>query len=202
MDTLDAFLNQHPIHNPTPDELYAAIPRPWADVYLAIRGKQSYVFEDLVYSMTAHISFDLPHALLDVPFDRERLGDYHRMNDILAGQTDHIEESIAKRYQHFLLVLDKLTGSFDEVLTNYGIRAARSIAYYNALRLSANSAHDEATGSIARSTGAFIQSVRHPKEWWLRLLVQTARILIPRRRRWPKAGQENPRWLSLGDRKK
>lgn len=194
MDALDAWLAQHPDEKPTAEALYETVPRPWADVYLAIRGDQSYVFEDLAYSMMAHISFDLPNALLDVAHDVERLGDYHRMNEILASQTDHIQASVAKRYQHFLFVLDRLTGSFDEFLTNYGIRATRSVAYYNAFRLTAHSAQAAAAGSIARSAGLFIESVRHPEEWWLRLVIRVARLLIPRRRRWPKPGEGNPRW--------
>jgi hypothetical protein len=194
MDALDVWLAQHPDQEPTADALYETVPRPWADVYLAIRGDQSYVLEDLVYSMMAHISFDLPNTLLEVARDVERLGDYHRMNEVLAGQTDHIQASIAKRYQHSLFVLDRLTGSFDEFLTNYGIRAARGVAYYNASRLTAHSAREAAAGSIARSVGLFIQSVRHPQERWLRLLIRVARLLIPRRRRWPKAGAGSARW--------
>jgi hypothetical protein len=91
-------------------------------------------------------------------------------------------------------VLDRLTGSFDEFLTNYGIRASRSVASYNAFRLMAHSAREAAAGSIARSAGLFIESVRHPEPWWLRWLIRVARLLIPRRRRWPKPGQESPRW--------
>ena len=191
MDSIDAWLLNHRREKPTPDSLYAAVPRPWADVYLAISGKQSYAFEDLVYSMMAHISYDLPHALLDVAHDPERLADYHRMNNTLASETDRIQDMVAGRYEHFLFVLDKLVGSFDEFLTNYGIRAARSVAYYNALRLTTATAREEATASIERSTRLFIQSVRAPEEWWLRLAIRIGRFLIPRRRRWPKPGEND-----------
>jgi hypothetical protein len=202
MDALDVWLGLHPNEEPTPQALYVTMPRSWADVYLAIRGEQSYVLEDLVYSMMAHISFDLPNALLDVAHDVERLGDYHRMNEVLASQTDHIQASVAKRYEHFLFVLDRLAGSFDEFLTNYGIRATRSVAFYNALRLTAKSASAAAQVSIASSAGLFIESVRHPEEWWLRVLVRTGRFLIPRRRRWPKPGREKARWQGPRDRRK
>ena len=191
MDALDEWLLRHPAEKPTPESLYGSVPRPWADVYLAISGKQSYVFEDLVFSMMAHISYDLPHALLNVAHDPERLADYHRMNSTLATQTDLIQDTVADRYEHFLFFLDKLVGSFDEFLTNYGIRAARSVAYYNALRLSAATARAEATASIERSTHLFIQSVRAPEEWWLRLAIRIGRFLIPRRRRWPKPTEES-----------
>jgi hypothetical protein len=200
MDAIDTWVSANPGVMPTAKALYGSVPRPWADVYLAICGDQSYVLEDLAYSMMAHISFDLPNALLNIPHDVDRLGDYHRMNDVLASQTNHIQASVARRYQRFLFVLDRLTGTFDEFLTNYGIRVTRSMAFYNALRLSSVSGRNDAAGSIDRSSGLFIESVRHPDLWWLRWLVRIARWIIPRRRRWPAPGKESIRWESPASR--
>jgi hypothetical protein len=85
---------------------------------VACRGEQSYAFEDLVFSMMAHIGHDLPYALAAVQADAGRLADFHRMNDIMGSQTERIQKVVAQRYESFLFVLDKLTGNFDEFLTN------------------------------------------------------------------------------------
>ncbi len=187
MDALDAWLLQHPeLNEATPwDTLYETVPRPWADVFRASCREQSYVLEDLIYAMMAHISYDLPHALLKVQPDNHRLADFHLMNEVLANRTEQIQDQVADRYDLFLIRLDKLAGSFDEFFTNYGIRASRSVAWYNAMRLSTENCRQQAEASIQRSTFLFIQSVRHPKEWWLRLTVRFFRFIIPRRRKWP-----------------
>ena len=159
-------------------------PRAWLDVDAAIHGTRSYVLEDLLFSMAAHISCDLPHALLATGLYAEHLPDYHRVNDVLASNTDAIEEAVAERYQPTLVWLDALAGRFDEFFTNYGIRTARGMAWYNATRL-AGPGRGEAADSIARSAAGFISAVRHPGAWWLRGPLAIARAVIPPRRRWP-----------------
>lgn len=168
------------------------VPRPWLDVHEAIRDGRSYVLEDLVFSMMAHISFDLPHAVLDLPAGGERLADYHRMNSVLADKMEFIQEQVAERYQRWLGKLDRLAGSFDEFLTNYGIRGARSVAYYNSQRLLEASSAEAARGSIERSTRAFIESVRRPSPPWLAFGIRVLRWIVPRRRRWPEPPPEPP----------
>lgn len=170
-----------------------AVPRPWADVYLAQRGGRSYVLEDLLYSMMAHISYDLPLALGDVGARADHLADYHRMNAVLAERTEFIQDRVAERYQTTLAKLDRLAGSFDEFFTSYGIRGARSVAWYNAQRLLSPPAAADARASIERSTRSFIRAVRRPEPAWLRLLVRAARLLVPPRRRWPEPPEPSPR---------
>lgn len=165
-----------------------AVPEPWLDVHRAISDGGSYVLEDLVFSMMAHISFDLPHALLEVGMEHEgrsRVADYHRMNDVLGLKTDDMQVVVARRYQRFLAVLDRLAGHYDEFFTNYGIRLARSVAWYNAHRLLDPPSAQAATAAIGRSTGAFIKFVRYPSNGWLRILLRVVRAVVPRRRRWP-----------------
>ena len=187
MNALDTWLDANPRAKPSPQVLYPVVPPPWADVYLAIREGQSYVLEDLVFSMMAHISYDLPHALLQAEFNPDRLADYHRMNDALAKNIDRMQDVVARRYQRLLSSLDRLGGAFDEFLTNYGIRGARAVAFYNALRLSRPSSKAAAEASVERSTRLFIRTIREPDEWWLRAPIRVIRILLPPRRRWPKA---------------
>ncbi len=173
-----------------PDQIYGTVPKPWADVYLAIKDEKSYVLEDMVFSMMAHISYDLPLSLLEVKMDtrnHSHVADYHRMNDVLAGTIDELQEITAQRYNRFLVFLDRLAGFYDEFLTNYGIRVARSVAWYNAQRLNDPASARDGRNTIERSTAAFISTVRHPQDGWLRLLIPLLRFLIPSRRKWPKS---------------
>jgi len=168
------------------DEGQARLKTPaWADVHEAIRGGQSYVVEDLVFSMVAHIAYDLPQTLIDIG-GPENVADYHRMNAVLASCTEAIQKAVGDRYNNLLAFLDHIAGRYDEFFSNYGIRSARSVAWYNAVRLRDPRSMAEAHGSIERSTRAFIRFVREPNELWVRLLVKIARAIIPRRRRWPR----------------
>jgi hypothetical protein len=185
MDALDACLEQTQEKDALKELVHATVPCPWGDVYLAICGNQSFVLEDLIYSMMAHISYDLPNALLAVANDPSRLTDYHRMNDLLASRIEQIGAEVGRRYSHGILWLEHITGRFGDFLTNYGIRTARSVAWYNAMRLQDPSARREAKGSIERSTSLLITSARHPKLWWLNALVSLLRFIIPRGRKWP-----------------
>jgi hypothetical protein len=189
MDAIDTWLeNNTGAQDAHPETIYATVPRPWADVYRAIRGNQSYVLEDMVFSMMAHISYDLPLALLDVQMEANgisHVNDYHRMNDVLANATEEMQMAVARRYTRFLASFDQFAGHYDEFFTNYGIRVARSVAWYNACRIQDPASRPEGIASIERTTAAFIKYIRQPPEWWQRLLLQVTRLLIPRRRYWP-----------------
>ena len=169
-------------------ELPDVIPRPWRDVYAASAGGHSYVLEDVLFAMMAHISYDLPIALrrmsarLDV---QAHIADYHLMNDVLGSAIDEIQDDLASRYCRGLADLDRLFTRQDELFTNYGIRVARGMAWFNFERLSDPLAAAAAERSIQASAGAFIAQVRAPDDWKLRIALQAARILIPARRQWP-----------------
>lgn len=169
------------------DALYADAPRPWVDVYRAICLERSTVIEDLVYAMFAHISYDLPFALLEVDTDVDRLADYHRMNDVLAEHTELIQEIVTDRYDRFLTRIDRLTGGSDEFFTNYGIRVARAVAWYNAMRMRSTISRADAANSIERSTGSFIESIRRPRSRMLAAKFYVARWLSTLIRRWPES---------------
>ena len=82
-------------------ELPDVVPRPWRDVYAAISGNKSYVLEDALFSMMAHISYDLPVALqrMSEEYDvRLHIADFHRMNDVLGTAVDFVQEELAGRY--------------------------------------------------------------------------------------------------------
>lgn len=177
------------------DALAETVSRPWADVYRAICRERSTVIEDLVFSIGAHITYDLPHALLAVDTGVDRLADYHLMNEVLASRTDAIQDAVTARYNRPMARLDRLAGGADEVFTNYWMRIGRSLAWYNAMRLSSPNSHDEAEGSIERSTAGLVESVRGG-HWIVRSGLCVSRVVVSLTRQWPtpplSAADERP----------
>lgn len=183
MDGLDEWQREHGPDPAVTDSLYRTVPRPWADVYRAICRRRSTVLEDLVVAMAAHITYDLPHALLEVDAETDNLGDYHRMNDVLASGTDAVQDAVTTRYNRVLARLDRIVGGADELFTDYWIRIGRSVAWYNAMRLRSPRSRPDAEGSIERATFHLVRSIRGggPLRWGVRLY----RELFPLTRRWP-----------------
>jgi CheY-like chemotaxis protein len=167
------------------DSLDETVPRPWADVYRAICRNPSTVLEDLVFAIGAHIKYDLPHALLEVGTETDRLADYHLMNEVLASRTDTIQDAVTNRYNRTISRLDQVIGDADEVFTNYWLRIGRSMAWYNAMRMQSPRSRAAAEDSIERSTSALIESVRTTGPWFVRSGFQLSRYLLSFTRRWP-----------------
>ena len=165
-----------------PDE---SVPDPWVAVYRAICLEPSTVLEDLVFSMGAHITYDLPHALVDVGMASTHLRDYHLMNEVLADGTEAIQMAVTGRYNRLFADLDRLAGGADEALTNYQIRIGRSMAWYNAMRLETPGSREQAAASIERTTPALIASVRGEGQWLLRWTLRLVRMGLSTRRTWP-----------------
>jgi hypothetical protein len=190
MDQIDEWVSAGPgFRSPVREEdLPREIPEPWRAGCVAAAGRRSYVLEDALFGMMAHISFDLPMALwrmanrINVPV---HIADFHAMNSVFGPVIESIQSEVASRYSRVLAGLDHIFARNDELLTNYGIRLARGMAWYNFERMCDPDAATEAMGSIARSTGAFIQQIRDPEDWRLRTAAALARRLIPERRHWP-----------------
>jgi len=165
------------------------VPQAWQDVFTTICGHGSSVLEDLVYPMAAHIIHDLPLALLDTgmndPVGRPRLPDFHRMNDVLGTAVNGLQAAVTRRYNPVLGWLDRLGGSRDELLTNYGLRIARGMAWYNGMRLSDDGTREAARASISSSPGALIREVRDPPLGSVRTILRIVRVLTRLLRRWP-----------------
>jgi hypothetical protein len=169
-------------------DLPLSVPAPWRHVYLASSVPRSYVLEDVLFSMMAHMSYDLPIALRKMSAAGDvgsHIADFHRMNALLATSIEPVQAELAERYWRFLANLDHLFTQQDEVLTNYGIRAIRGLAWYNFDRLRDANADAEAARSIERSTEGFIRQVRSPGDWKLRAVLNLARLVVPSRRSWP-----------------
>ncbi|MFE0647175.1 DUF5995 family protein [Streptomyces sp. NPDC059534] len=193
MDSIDAWLAGRPggsADEVRPGDLPDSIPQPWRDVFAASSVRRSYLLEDVIFSMMAHMSYDLPEALRRMATstdDRSHIADFHRMNDVLASCIDGIQDDLSSRYIGGLSSLDRLFTRSDELLTNYGIRVSRSLAWFNCDRLLDPDSTEEASRSIARSTAALISEIRSPGDRKLRVGLWILRRLIPDRRHWPAA---------------
>jgi hypothetical protein len=192
MDGIDGWLATARPHRPShPGDLPHSVPRPWRDQYAASSVPRSYVLEDVLFSMMAHMSYDLPLALLDLDGRQggeSRIADFHRMNDVLAACIDAVQSGLATRYWRALAGLDNLFTQQDELLSNYGVRVARGMAWFNSDRLRDPLGSADAEGSIQRSTAGLIAEVRAPNDPKLRAALRVARWLIPARRTWPAPG--------------
>ena len=163
----------------------------WESVFAAIRFNTTSVLEDLVFAMTAHIVHDLPYALIDVGLGDENetslVTDFHRVNDILGTNVQAIQEVVLKRYAPGLRFLDHLEKGYDQILSNYGFRLSRGMAWYNACRLNNVASRAEVDASITRSTITLIENVRNPPWWSVRLFFRGVRLLVGFFRVWPKS---------------
>lgn len=164
-------------------------PKAWAEVFSVLKLKTTSVLEDLVFAMTAHIVNDLPLALVDVGLVDSRqishIHDFHRMNDVLGSNIKAIEDDILDRYEPAFKWLDHLGHGYDQILTNYGFRLSRGMAWYNAVRLLDPASSTEAKESIERSAVQLIENVRNPPVLSLRIAYRLLRYVAALFRRWP-----------------
>jgi Family of unknown function (DUF5995) len=164
----------------------------WGCVFDAIDRRHSSVLEDLVFSMTAHIVHDLPHALDQLGATGAlpaRVHDFHVVNETMGAGITEIENTISRRYAPWVRQLDHLGRPYSRILSNYGIRMARGLAWYNAVRLADPSTRADALASTATSVRQFVDEVVHPPAWTMRTALRCGRFLVGLFRRWPT----NPR---------
>ncbi len=160
----------------------------WDCVFDAIDRRYSSVLEDLVFSMTAHIVHDLPAALDRVGregVDGSRISDFHAVNRTMAEGIDEIEHAIARRYAPWVRQLDRLGRPYSRILSSYGIRIARGLAWYNADRLADPASRADARASTARNVKTLVDEVLHPPVWTARTALRFGRFVVGLFRRWP-----------------
>jgi hypothetical protein len=169
-------------------------PGAWATVFDASQGHRTSVIEDLVLGMTAHIVNDLPYALCDVGLEtatgQSRIGDYHMLNEVLGHAVDKIQKAVTLRYDPLLGLLDHLLESYDEIITNYGVRISRATAWYNALRLLDPGSRAATTAAIADSPSVTLHEILDPPNLSLRILFRGARLVSRSARRWPQTSSQ------------
>jgi Family of unknown function (DUF5995) len=171
------------------------LPPGWQVVFSTICARRTSVIEDLIFAMASHIMRDLPHALLATgltgPDGSSRIADYHTVNRILGDSIDDVQLIVSKRYGHYVRWLDQVGGGYDEILTNYGVRLSRGMAWYNALRLADPASARAAAEPIERSPGVFVHEVMNPPLASVRLALRAGRFIVALLRRWPASAAEH-----------
>jgi len=169
-------------------DLGEEVPAGWRPVFVAIQGGRTSVLEELVLCMAAHIVHDLPLALHTVgrtQGERSCVRDFHLANDILELGINKIQAEVTWRYNPVLRWLDSLSGQEDEILTNYGIRLARAVAWFNAERLANPTSRGEALASIARSSAIVVQRLLRPSLLSFTVVLRLVRLFSRLTRVWP-----------------
>jgi hypothetical protein len=166
-------------------------PAAWRAVFATISSRRTSVLEDLVFGVYAHIVRDLPHTLQEVglldPGGRSRLRDHHTVTAIVGRAIDDVQASVSERYGPYVRSLDRIGKRYDEILTNYGIRLSRGMAWYNALRLDDPRSAASAAAAVEESTRVFVAQVMDPPLVSARIVLRAARWLAAHFRRWPEA---------------
>jgi hypothetical protein len=161
----------------------------WRIVFERICDRRTSPLEDLVTGVYAHIVHDLPFALASIARDG-RIGPidtYQGVSDTIAGAMDGIVDDVSRRYSPWIRWLDHLAGESDEVLSDYGIRLGRGMAWYNAQRLLAPETHDAAARALDRSTLVFVERLLEPPITAPGgLALRALRALTSLFRRWPR----------------
>lgn len=163
-------------------------PPAWAHTFGVQRTQRTSVLEDLLFPLTVHIVRDLPHALCAAGLHvqgQPRLREYHHVNDVLGDALEAVQSTIATRYGPFTAYLDMFAGGSDEILSNFGFRVSRSVAWYNANRLLDPDSREAALRSIERSPRIFIEAVMNPRRRTLHFLFRVMRLVSSLVRRWP-----------------
>jgi hypothetical protein len=171
----------------------------WRHAFTLMREKRTSVLEDLVFAMTVHIVHDLPLALGDVSPGRSPLEDhvydFHAINAMMASSVEPIVDATARRYGRYVKWLDRLGRQYDNILTDYGVRMARGLAWYNALRLADPRSGEQARVAIEKSPIVLIDNIAKPRIWSMRIVLRVARWLVSFLRTWPKP--DDPRGMDI-----
>jgi hypothetical protein len=163
----------------------------WSTVFKAGHEGRTSVLEDLLLGMTAHIVNDLPFALCDVGLitarGESRIADYQALNDVLGWTIGDIQSEVSRRYDPWLRVLDQCAESYDEILTDLGLRVSRAAAWYNAQRLMEPATRAAALAAISRSPEITLRELLNPPLISVRCALRGARCIARGSRRYPAA---------------
>ena len=161
----------------------------WQTVFGALDSRRTSILEELVFGMTAHIVHDLPFALKKVGLTTQgssRIHDFHIVNEMMKEEMKSIQVETARRYSPFVRWLDRMLEDYDEIVTDYGVRMSRGLAWYNAERLLDPASEAHTKGAIEKSPMRVVETLMHPPRP-LRFLLRVFRWTVGRLRRWPRS---------------
>jgi hypothetical protein len=169
------------------------LPRSWTYAFAVMEQQRTSVLEDLLFGMAVHIVHDLPLTLCDIGggrVDSAHIADFHAVNDVMASSIEPIVDATATRYAPYVRWLDRLGGRYDNLLTDYGIRLSRGLAWYNAVRLGDGRASERARKAIDDGALHLIGDIARPPVWSVRIALRVLRWLVSFLRTWPSEGTE------------
>jgi hypothetical protein len=139
MERLDVQFAQEFFDAVDADESGKPFPECWRVAFDLARKRKTTVLRDLLLGMNAHIVHDLPLALVKVGIEPAKRGlrnrDHQKVNEILIGLVDRIQDEVTGRYSWMLRTLDRWVGTHDEILTRAGLLNARTAAWIAAVAL-------------------------------------------------------------------
>lgn len=114
-------------------------PPAWAIAFDAATHGRTNAAQDIYLGMNAHIQRDLPVALASIGLNRQdgssRKPDHDRVNEILSGVLDGIQDEIAQRYDPLFTLFDAKPVPTDEMGSLELLKSWRELAWRNAERL-------------------------------------------------------------------
>jgi hypothetical protein len=115
----------------------APLTRSWLSAFQAAEKWRLLIIQHLLLGINAHINLDLGiAAALTSPGDKidELKNDFDKINDILSGLLDIVQDRINSVSRGFAL-LDRIGGRTDEAIMNFSIQKAREEAWKFATEL-------------------------------------------------------------------
>jgi hypothetical protein len=116
-------------------------PPAWELAFRQASEKQAFVLQDALLGINAHINSDLPmvmHKILteekvwpDARKMLHRRQDHERINNVLAGIIDLVQDELSYYYARFIRVIDYVMGRKDESLSSLVLSHCRTTVWYN-----------------------------------------------------------------------
>jgi len=161
----------------------------WPAILDALEREDTSVEAAMTLGLTTLLVQDLPITLCKVGLysaeGTSRIADYHALNDILGPAIEDISQVICARYAHRPLGGAQNDTVHMAILTNQGIRIARSTAWYNAQRLLESNLTRSTHAALRRWPRVVLGELRQPRRWPERVRAHGARLVSRLTRRWP-----------------
>lgn len=102
----------------------------WCVTFRYSKSQELIILQHLLLGINAHINLDLGIAVAELNLeDLDTFkDDYDQINNILDSLLDNVQK-IVGRFSPLLIFLDKIGGTVDETLVNFGIEKARRDAW-------------------------------------------------------------------------
>lgn len=122
-----------------------AAPRVWQLAFNAAGDSQVSALQKMLLGVSAHINYDLVLTLVDLLqpewhnlTEQQRIaryGDHCRVNEVIAGTIDAVQDAVLEPAMPLMNMIDKLLGPLDELLLSRLLARWREEVWQNALRL-------------------------------------------------------------------